>query len=233
VKSVRYFPLVSLFLLSCVSVQKFDAQQAELDACRAQAENDALATAELRRNLHAVTQERDACVQEVALTRESAADLEQRADQLRLSLQEEILARNVEIEALKDKLSVRVLDRILFRSGSAQILPQGEAVLDKLAAVLGNTDEYIRVEGHTDSVPISERLKARYFSNWELSAARASSVVRFFAHRHQIDPLRMEAVGFSQYRPVATGKSAADLQRNRRVEIVLTRPLVHESAAAE
>jgi chemotaxis protein MotB len=119
---------------------------------------------------------------------------------------------------------VRVLDKILFRSGSADILPTGQAVLDKLAGVLAATDDMIRVEGHTDFVPIGKQLRQKYYSNWELSAARATSVVRYFEHRHGIDPTRMEAVGFSMFRPVAGDETPEGRQRNRRVEIMLAAP---------
>jgi chemotaxis protein MotB len=80
----------------------------------------------------------------------------------------------------------------------------------------------IRVEGHTDDVPIGATLKDKYFSNWELSAARAASVVRYFQHHHKIDTQRLEAVGFAEYRPIAPNDSVANRQRNRRVEIQLT-----------
>lgn len=193
--------------------------RAELVACvdaRHKAESD---HAEASRN-------HEQCRAELTGLKVDVEALTRRAESLREKFQGEIAERNVEIEQLKDQLTVRVLDRILFRSGSADILPEGESVLNKLGGVFSEIEDYIRVEGHTDVVPISERLKARYASNWELSAARASSVVRYFEHGHGISPLRMEAVAFSQYRPVAVGDTAEELARNRRVEIVLTAPKV-------
>ena len=92
-------------------------------------------------------------------------NLKAREGSLREKLKDELAARNVEISRLHDQLSVRVLDRILFKSGRADILPEGKKVLDKLVAVLATTDDMIRVEGHTDNVPIGERLKDKYFSN--------------------------------------------------------------------
>ncbi len=225
-KPILSIAIIVALLTGCVSTSRYDQQQAELLACSDQAKQDKQAWDEQRANLETqlttVTKERDACLQQYEQAQSDAQDIETRADELRQSLQEEIKSRNVEIETLKGKLSVRVLDRILFKSGSAEILPEGKAVLDKLASAMSNTQDYIRVEGHTDNVPIGEALKARYFSNWELSAARAASVVRFFVYAQKIDPVRLEAVGFSQYRPIATGDAAEDLQRNRRVEIVLT-----------
>jgi len=196
-------------------VQRFDEKQAELSACQAK-------QAELTSALKQATDARDACQSKYSQTVSTSKQMLEHADALRFSLQDEIRNKQVEIETLKDKLTVRVLDRILFKTGSAQILPAGEAVLNKLGKVLATTQDYIRVEGHTDIVPISDQLKSKFFSNWELSAARAASVVRYLQYDQKIDPLRLEAVGFSQYRPVATGTTAEDLQRNRRVEIVLS-----------
>lgn len=155
-------------------------------------------------------------------------DLEAR---LRDRLQGDISAKNVEINRLRSQLSVRVLDKILFETSSAEILPQGLAVLDTVASALVDGDETIRIEGHTDTVPIGPVLKRKYFSNWELSGGRAASVVRYLQFHHGIAPTRMEAVGFSKYRPVASNDTEEDRQRNRRVEIVLTpwKPLETEA----
>ncbi len=150
------------------------------------------------------------------------AQMKARETELRASLQGEIANRDVEIDRLRDRLSVRVLDRILFRSGSAQIRRAGRRLLAKLGPTLAKGSERIRVEGHTDNVRIGDRLRERYPSNWELSTARAASVVRFLQEEDKIDPKRLEAIGFGEYRPVAPNASVASRQRNRRVEIVLT-----------
>jgi chemotaxis protein MotB len=162
---------------------------------------------------------------------EGAERLKAREAELRGSLQQEIAGRDVEINRLKDQLSVRVLDRILFRSGSAAILPAGETVLAKLAPALAKGDEHIRVEGHTDNMPIGDTLRARYASNWELSTARAASVVRYFQQHGKIDPKRLEAVGFGEYRPVVSNDKPGARQGNRRVEIVLTAKVAAKPAA--
>ncbi len=197
-------------------------------ALRGRAQAELVSCVDMRRKAEAqlakTGHELVTCREEVSVTLASARSLEERATQLRQRLKTEIADKNVEIEQLRDKLSVRVLDRILFPSGSADILPEGRAVLEKLAAVFAGTDDLIRVEGHTDNVPIGRQLKEKYPSNWELSTARASSVVRYFEQEREISPLRMEAVGFSKFRPVAPGDLLEDQQRNRRVEIVLSAP---------
>jgi chemotaxis protein MotB len=204
----------------CASAQRLqqdriESQARELESCRAGRQACTESGQALQARL-------DRCLQDVAAAQADVTAMNERAAQLRQQLQGEIAARNVEIEQLRDQLSVRVLDRILFRSGSAEILPPGRAVLDKLAAVFAGNKDQIRVEGHTDFVPIGTALQARYPTNWELSTARAASVVRYFETARQIDPLRLEAVGYSKYRPVAPGESAEALQRNRRVEIILS-----------
>jgi len=213
--------MVSLIASGCVTQSRFDEKASALDACV----RDASAARESSNAEIAELRERVArCEQAADASRQSAERFKVRETELRSRLEKELSSRDVEIERLKDQLSVRVLDRILFRSGEADILPAGRLVLDKLASVLKETDDLIRVEGHTDNVPIGERLKAKYFSNWELSAARAAAVVRYFQYGHSIDPVRLEAVGYSEYRPVAPNESDSNRQRNRRVSMELAAP---------
>ena len=109
-------------------------------------------------------------------------------------------------------------DYLLFNFGKADINPGGLAFLDKLAALLQKVPYPVRVEGHTDNVPIHT---ARYPSNWELSIARAVSVVKYFAEIGTINPQRLSAVGYGETRPLAPNDLPANRTRNRRVEIVL------------
>lgn len=148
--------------------------------------------------------------------------LAEREAELRLRLEADITNQSAEVVLDGSRLSVRVLDSILFDSGEAGIRPSGQAVLDRLAPVLIAGEEFVRVEGHTDDIPVGPRLNTRYYSNWELSAARASAVVRYFQNRHGMPPERLEAVGRAQYFPAAPGDTPEGRQRNRRVEIVLT-----------
>lgn len=213
------------------------AVQERLKVCQNQSETDLGAAVETRKKieneLSSVRRELDQCYKQTESARKYTETLKAREENLREKLKTEVSAREVEISRLRDQLTVRVLDRILFKSGRADILPEGKKVLDKLVAVVATTDDMIRVEGHTDTVPIGQKLKERYFSNWELSAARASSVVRYFEVGHSIAPTRMEAVGFSKFHPVALGDTPDDLQRNRRVEIVLTSPRIPAPADAD
>jgi chemotaxis protein MotB len=109
-------------------------------------------------------------------------------------------------------------DCILFDFGRAEINPAGFSFLDKLARGIYKLPYSIRVEGHTDNVPIHTR---RFPSNWELSIARAVNVVKYFAETCKIDPRRLSAVGYGESKPVVANDSAEHRAKNRRVEIVL------------
>ncbi|HEX4438290.1 MAG TPA: flagellar motor protein MotB [Solirubrobacteraceae bacterium] len=118
-------------------------------------------------------------------------------------------------------LVIRVLtDQVLFASGQANLDTRAFGLLVEIGALL-NVDEThpIAVEGNTDDVPIHS---ARFASNWELSTARASTVVRFLI-AHQVEPSRLSAAGFAEQDPIASNATATGRARNRRVEIVLQR----------
>lgn len=233
----------TLLLGGCVSTGTYDKKVAELSACQTgstafaektkkELEDTFAAKQKLETDLHGVKSDYEACQKIAEDARKYAEQLKQRETDLRGRLQKELTDKDVEISSLRGQLSVSVLDQILFKSGRADILPAGEAVLEKVAKVLAATDDMIRVEGHTDNVPISGKLKEKYFSNWELSAARAASVVRYFQlGENKIDPLRLEAAGYAEYRPVAPNDDDANRRRNRRVEIILT--AVKPTAEAE
>jgi chemotaxis protein MotB len=117
---------------------------------------------------------------------------------------------------------VSLVDRILFPSGEADITPAGIRILQRVGNVLKTTEgKIIRVEGHTDNVAISERLQATFPTNWELATTRASNVVRFLQDTVGIDPARLQAVGLSEYHPIATNATVRGRSQNRRIEIGL------------
>lgn len=153
---------------------------------------------------------------------EEIARLKETYDQLAAGMREEIEQGQVKVTQLADRLSVSMVEKILFPSGQADITPKGLKVLERVGAVLKNTKgKIIRVEGHTDNVPISGELTKTYPTNWELSTARATNVVRFLQEKAGIDPARLQAVGMSEYKPVASNQTAAGRAQNRRIEIAL------------
>jgi chemotaxis protein MotB len=163
--------------------------------------------------------------QRTAISREKEQEIERLKstyDELVSDMQEEIKQGQIQITRMADRLSVSLVDRILFPSGEAEITPDGLKVLERVGKVLKGTEgKIIRVEGHTDSVAISTKLRDRFPTNWELSTARASNVVRFLQDSVGIEPKRLRAVGLSSYHPVASNRTVSGRSQNRRIEIGL------------
>lgn len=142
-------------------------------------------------------------------------------EQLLEKMKNEISQGQVTISELKGKLTVNMVDAVLFDSGKAEVKGSGMAVLKKVVEILQTVkDKAIRIEGHTDNVPIHGQLTARYPTNWELSAARAINVTRYLQEQG-IEPQVMAAVAFGEYRPVAANDTEEGKARNRRIEIIL------------
>lgn len=130
------------------------------------------------------------------------------------------LGNDVEVIVNEKSVSFRIASEILFASGQADLSLDGLAVLKKLIPVLESTEHQIAIEGHTDSVPVRG---GRYPSNWELSGARAGSVVRYL-EANGLPSTRLRAVGFADTRPLADNTSEQGRARNRRVEMVMELP---------
>jgi len=116
---------------------------------------------------------------------------------------------------------VDVVDKILFDSGRAEVKPEGLDVLKRVVEILITvTDKIIRVEGHTDNVPIAGTLAKRYPTNWELSAARAINITRYL-EKEGLDPALLSAAAFGEYQPVADNETPEGRAKNRRIAIIL------------
>lgn len=124
------------------------------------------------------------------------------------------------IEVNRDERGVviTVADKFFFESGSAGLRENSREVLDKIASALLNHPNMIRIEGHTDNVPIHSKA---FPSNWELSSSRAINVVKYFIENHKIKPDRISAIGYAENRPVASNDAPDGRAKNRRVDIVL------------
>lgn len=143
-------------------------------------------------------------------------------DELMQKMEAEITRGEITISELQGRLTVNMVERILFDSGKAEIKADGLKVLKRVGEILkGTTDREIRVEGHTDNVPISPRLRQTFPSNWELSTARAANVVHFLQDQIAIGGGRLTVVGFGEFRPVADNSSAEGRAQNRRIQIIL------------
>lgn len=140
-------------------------------------------------------------------------------DQMQDMFAEAGLEGQIELHLEERGLVVRFADNVLFDVGQAHITSAGREALSKLAVILRRVDNQIRVEGHTDNWPIHNE---RFPSNWELSTARATNVLRLLITLG-ISPERLSAAGYGEYRPIDTNDTAAGRQRNRRVDIVILR----------
>lgn len=148
-------------------------------------------------------------------------------DALAKSLVEEIETGDVRVSQRDGLLVVDVADKVLFAVGEAELSERGQKVLAKLAESLLALpkDAVFQVGGHTDNQPIkSEEVKAKFPTNWELSAARATNVVRFLEETAGIPGKRLVAAGFSEFRPIASNKKEKTRAKNRRIEIALLPP---------
>ena len=124
----------------------------------------------------------------------------------------------LQTEITERGLVVHILESTLFDQGSSELKPRAREVLDLIADHLQGRPNHIRVEGHTDDTPINTPI---YPSNWELSSARATAVVRYYAENYAIPPDRISALGYGKYRPVAPNNSIENRARNRRVDVVI------------
>ncbi|MBI1735496.1 MAG: OmpA family protein [Candidatus Rokubacteria bacterium] len=180
----------------------------------------------------ALAEERERAAQlERSLAERTAAEaaaiheLERTYEELLAALREEITEQDVALRRAREGVAVSIVDRVLFPSGQATLTADGRAVIDKVADVLATMPaRRIVVEGHTDDVPIGPDLRARFSSNWELSTARATEVVRELAGRG-VPRLALAAVGRADTRPVASNDTEAGRHRNRRIEIILSEPI--------
>lgn len=185
--------------------QRIDALQAKNDELQATVE-------ELN---HALDKERIAREARLAQVRHTYEELVD-------ALEEEIQRGELTISNLEGKLTVNLLNQILFDSGATQLREEGKKVLKNLGDVLNRfPDRALQIAGHTDNVPISPRLLERFPTNWELSTARATSVIHFLQQEAGIPGNRLVAAGFSEYQPIAANNSAEGRAQNRRIEILL------------
>jgi chemotaxis protein MotB len=179
----------------------------------------------LEREKIVITKQLEEKIATISKEREKEIDkLKNTYDMLVEDMETEIEQGQIKITKLVDRLSVSMVDKILFPSGRAEITPEGLRVLERVGKVLKNAqDKIIRVEGHTDNVPILQgsKLKEIYPTNWELSSARATNVVRFLQEKVEIEPTNLRAVGMSEYHPVASNETPEGCSQNRRIEITL------------
>ncbi|HTR48919.1 MAG TPA: flagellar motor protein MotB [Verrucomicrobiae bacterium] len=141
--------------------------------------------------------------------------------ELEKALAPEIKRHVLQITSRKEGLVISLREIGFFESGSANIRRSSQDALDRLATVLASRGEMIRIEGHTDNVPIHT---AQFDSNWELSMARAMALIKVFILTYKFSPDRLAAAGYGQYHPVDTNDTPEGRAHNRRVDIVVLNP---------
>jgi len=207
----------------------FASQGEEAKSAKQRVEQLTAELAAMSEESASLKRERDALVGQVAKLDEEKAEKEAEIKRLtgtyqdlEASLRSEIAKGDIKIKQVRDRLTINVVDRILFDSGSAKIKPEGIKVMKTVGEVLKKvTDKQIRIDGHTDNVPISARLKERFPSNWELSTSRATSVVRYLVDEAGIAPEVLTAAGHADTQPVAANDTEDGRMHNRRIEIAL------------
>jgi chemotaxis protein MotB len=177
---------------------------------------------EERKRLKAEAEEKARLEQERAAKEDEIHRLTKTQEELSQSLKDEIAKGNIKIQQVRDRLTINMVDRVLFDSGRADIKPAGVKVLKQVGDVLNKiTDKQIRIEGHTDNVPISTKLQDKFKTNWELSTTRATTVVRFLIDQGGVQPQSLSAVGYADTHPIESNDSEQGRSSNRRIEIVL------------
>lgn len=176
------------------------------------------------KHLTAMTQDRALMPMNVVMGEDVLApaevkkDLERIQKEMEKMLSNQIADHTVSIQMGKDGLVISLREAGFFRSGSAMPNAQTLPVLRQMAQVLGHTGYNIRIEGHTDNVPIHND---EFQSNWELSAARATHIGRVLLETHALAPEHLSVAGFGEYHPVASNNTEAGRAENRRVDLVV------------
>jgi len=190
----------------------------QLESISAEAKELAKAKAQLSGQLESISAE----AKELAKAKKDREEALRNQQKLIDSLKKEIDTGQVKIARLAGLTTVRLEDKILFGSSQASIKESGLGILKKVGEALQQIkDKHIQVQGHTDSRPIRWDLQGRYPTNWELSAARAATIVRYLIDEIGIDPARLSAAGYAFHQPLASNDAPDGQQQNRRVEFAL------------
>ena len=196
----------------CVTQGTHDLVLGERDDARAERDS-------LRLQLEEATASNASLRDELATTKVEVEAQKGGYDDLIRELQSEVEAGQIQVQQLRDGIRLNVSDELLFPSGSARLNAAGRTLLEKVAGQIDD-QSLVTVEGHTDDIKISGALKNRYPTNWELAAARASSVVRLLAD-NGVDPSRLRATSRGPYAPLESNETAEGRAKNRRTEIYL------------
>ena len=159
----------------------------------------------------------------------TAVDVNRLRRELENALGEEIAKHEIQMRSTPEGLVVSLSEVGFFNSGEATLIEDGKSTLARIAKVLNEKGFQIRVEGHTDNVPIHN---PHFKSNWELSTARATQVVSLLVEQYGFDPQQISAAGFSKYHPVASNETDEGRKANRRVDLIVVSHNYHPGSDA-
>jgi chemotaxis protein MotB len=218
--------LAAAFITSgCVSTGEFEKMQAgkneEIKSLQQQKTALEEQKAALEQNSTTMQQQVGSLEQQKASLLAASQQRQQQYDALVQGLSKEVEKGQLQVRQYQNMLAVDLAEQIFFDSGRATLKAGGKDVLKKVGEALkGYENKIIRVVGHTDNVPVAKSLQGTFPTNWELSVARATNVVRYL-QEVGIPPERMVTSGRSEYDPVATNDTPEGRQKNRRIEIML------------
>ncbi len=202
-------------------LQVVDQLRKELDAMRAERIAEEERYARLKQQLEEVQAAREAQAAQFAKVKNEVLTVGEEIDRITRALEEKF-GKSLMVTQHQDRLVLTMLGQVLFNSGEAELTPLGQKIMKQVGEVLASLPKKnIHVEGHTDNNPIYGNLKHRFATNWELSTARATTVLRYLIEETGMAPQVFAALGYADTRPTASNETEEGRAQNRRVEIVL------------
>lgn len=198
------------------------AAQAALEDARKAAEQNAAQALALKADLDAAKLDTAELTGKLAEAEKEMATVAKTKNTLEEEMRAALQSKDITISQLQGKLTVNILDHVLFDSGEGALKAEGQEVLRRLATVLAaHTNRALHVVGHTDNVPIRASARSRFASNWELSTARATAAVRFLHEQAGVNPKQLGALGYGEFHPVADNATPEGRAKNRRIAVVI------------
>ena len=198
------------------------ATQAALEEAHKAAEQNAAQAIALKADLDAAKANAIELVEKLAEAEKEMATASKSKSTLEDEMRAALQSKDITISQLQGKLTVNILDHVLFDSGEAALKSEGQEILRRLAGVLAtHTNRALHVIGHTDNVPIRAGARSRFASNWELSTARATAAVRFLHEQAGVNPKQLGALGYGEFHPLADNATPEGRAKNRRIAVVI------------
>lgn len=221
-KSIVWLAVCVVGLTGCVSKGRYDLKVLENIELKEEIQKLQDTKEDLELDVYSLEHEKKSIKGKLDETKQEKEKLDTTYKNLVGDMKKEIEKGQIKITQLKNKLTINMVDKILFPTGEAQVKKQGKKVLDQIGAILKDvTDKQIRIEGHTDNVPVGKRLQKKFPTNWELSVARATNVARYLIDKTGVRKEVVSVAGYADNKPIDTNETSKSRARNRRIEIIL------------